>query len=63
MGSQLSKYFEGVSPTGCPADITFKNWKPSFCVFLTKLTDLTRDSLEYQWPLRGTFEVPKVNFL
>ena len=62
MGSQLSKYFEGVFPMGCPADFTFRNWKPSFWVFLTKLSDLTKDSLEYWWSLWGTFEIPKINF-
>ena len=29
----------------------FKNYGPSSCAFLTKWTNLTKDHLEYQWPL------------
>ena len=36
---------------------------PSSCAFITKWNDPTKGSLEYQWPLWGIFEVPKLNLL
>lgn len=33
------------------------------CAYLTKWTDLIKSSLNYQWPLWGTCEIPKLNFL
>ena len=40
----------------------FKNWDPSLWAFLIKRTELTKGNLEYQWPLRKTLEIPKLNF-
>lgn len=63
MGAQLSKYFEGAPPTGALANFMFENQGYSSCAFLTKRTDLTKTNLECQWPLGGTFELPKLTFL
>ena len=61
MRSQLSKHFEG-APTGTLANFVFKNCGPSSCIFLPKRTHLIKGNLQYQWPLWGTFEIPKLNF-
>ena len=63
MGSQLSKYFESGSHTGTLATFILKSLGPFPCTFLTKWTKLTKGNLEYQQPLWGTFEIPKLNFL
>ena len=41
----------------------FENHGPSACAILTKWAYLTKGSLEYQWTLWGTFEIPKHTFL
>ena len=41
----------------------FENHSPSSRAFLTKWTELTKSNLEHQWPLWGTFEIPKLTFL
>lgn len=47
MGSQLSKYFESILPTGTPANFIFENDSLSSCTLITKWTDLTKGNLEY----------------
>lgn len=50
--------------TGTLAYFMFKNDDPSLWAFLTKWTYLTKNYLEYQWPLQwGAFEIPKLAFL
>ena len=64
MRSQLSKYFEGVPLViGTPANFVFKNHGHSSFTFLTKWTSLTKSNLEYQCPLWGNFELPKLTFV
>ena len=65
MGSWFLKYFEATPLllTGISADFMFKKQGPSSCAFLTKWTNLTKGNLEHQWPLWGTSEFPKLNFL
>ena len=60
---QLSKYFVGTLPSGIWADFMFKNHSLSSYMFPTKWINLTKGNLEYQWPLRGTFKIPKLTFL
>lgn len=70
MRSHLSKYFEVTPPTGTPAKLMFKkdSANPPHAHFWKKekekkKTDVTKDKLEYQWPLWETFEISKLNFL
>lgn len=50
--------------TGTLAYFMFKNHDPSLWAFLTKWTYLTKEYLDYQWPLQwGAFEIPKLIFL
>lgn len=44
MVSQLSKYFQGTSPTETLANFMFKNCGASSCTFLTKWTGLTNSN-------------------
>ena len=70
MRYHLSKYFEVTLPTGTPAKLIFKHnsSNPPHAHFWKKekkkrKTDLTKDKLEYQWPLWESFEIPNLNFL
>lgn len=62
MGFQLYKYFEGPA-TETSANFVFKSHGPSSDTCLTNWTDQTKGSLGSQWPLWGTFQIPKLNFL
>lgn len=63
MGSQFSKSSQEDPPSGIPASFMFKNYSPSSCTFLAKWTNLTKSNLQLQWPLWGTFNIPKLVFL
>lgn len=60
MVSKLSKYFEGGPLTEALVVFMFKNHSPSSCVFLT---GSIKENLEYQLPLKETFNMSKLNFL
>lgn len=61
MRSPLSKPSKTVPPTGTSAKYMFKTCREFSCTYLTKWTDLS--DLESHWSLRGTFDIPKLDFL
>lgn len=50
-------------PSGSLAGFMFKNCSTTSCAFLTKWIDLTKSTLEHQWPLWGIINLPKLTFL
>ena len=63
MGSQSSKCSEGSPPSGNLASFMLKNYVLPTGSFLTKQAKQTKSNPELQWPLWGTFDLPKHVFL
>ena len=63
--SRDTSYFSGHLPPiiKTPVDFVFKKHGAFSHAFLTKWIDLVKGNLEHQWPLWGTFEIPKLVFL
>ena len=40
----------------------FNNTGSFLCTFLTQQTNPIKGSLDYEWSLQGTFEIPKLTF-
>ena len=63
MGLPSSKCSEGNPPSGVLAWVYIQElWAPT-CTFLTKWAKQTESSLKLQWPLWGSFNLPKLAFL